>query len=88
MVFEHNPYNPVTATVFKRAPIDRGCKMIRPGLLESRFRQAGFEHTTHGYLLFVPESLYPLLGRLERALVRLPLGGQYFVAGRVSHRTT
>jgi hypothetical protein len=37
---------------------------------------------SHGYLLFVPERLEPLLGFLERALAWLPLGGQYFVAGR------
>ena len=29
-VFEHNPYNPVTKRIFERAPIDRGCHMIKP----------------------------------------------------------
>jgi SAM-dependent methyltransferase len=82
MVFEHNPYNPVTATIFKRAPIDRGCHMIRPSALRSRFHEAGFEHISHGYLLFIPEPLYPVFGFVEPALQWLPVGGQYFVAGR------
>jgi SAM-dependent methyltransferase len=82
MVFEHNPYNPVTARIFARAPVDRGCHMIAPGVLQSRFSAAGFDDLSHGYLLFVPEALYGILGFLEPALSWLPLGGQYFVAGR------
>lgn len=82
MVFEHNPYNPITARIFRRAPIDQGCEMIPPPALRRLFREAGFRDLTHGYLLFVPEPLYPLLGFVERALVKLPLGGQYFVSGR------
>ena len=82
MVFEHNPYNPVTARIFARAPIDQGCHMIKPSRLRSIFRSAGFDDLDQGYLLFVPEPLYATFGRLEPALSWLPLGGQYFVAGR------
>src|SRR5262245_41485383 len=82
MVFEHNPYNPITARIFARAPIDRGCHMIRPAALRSTFHAAGFDTVSQGYLLFVPERLEPVFGFLERALAWLPLGGQYFVAGR------
>lgn len=83
-VFEHNPYNPVTRTIFARAPIDRGCHMIPPPALRRTFAEAGLTAVRHGYLLFVPESLWPVLGFLEPALSRLPLGGQYFVSGRKS----
>jgi SAM-dependent methyltransferase len=82
MVFEHNPYNPVTARIFARAPIDQGCHMIRPTTLRARFRDAGFRDITHGYLLFIPQSLSGVLGFLEPGLQWLPLGGQYFVSGR------
>jgi SAM-dependent methyltransferase len=82
MVFEHNPYNPVTSRIFKRAPIDRGCEMIAPPTLRELFREAGFRDVTVGYLLFVPESLHRIFGVAERALSWLPLGGQYYVAGR------
>jgi SAM-dependent methyltransferase len=82
MVFEHNPYNPVTARIFARAPIDRGCHMIKPRTLRETFRAAGLNGIEQGYLLFVPESLNGLLGFVEPALAWLPLGGQYFVSGR------
>jgi SAM-dependent methyltransferase len=82
MVFEHNPYNPVTARIFARAPIDRGCHMIKPARLRATFRGAGLAELDQGYLLFVPESLYGLFGSIEPALAWLPLGGQYFVSGR------
>lgn len=87
MVFEHNPYNPVTRRIFRRAPVDQGCEMIAPGELGRMFRAAGFERLDHGYLLFVPEALHPWLGFLERWLSWLPLGGQYFVAGRNPRRS-
>lgn len=82
LVFEHNPYNPVTARIFARAPIDRGCHMIAPPALRGTFRSAGLQQIDQGYLLFVPEPLHPLLGAIEPALAWLPLGGQYFVSGR------
>ena len=82
MVFEHNPYNPVTARIFARAPIDRGCHMIKPAGLRQTFRDAGLERLDQGYLLFVPESLHRVFGAIEPALWWLPLGGQYFVSGR------
>jgi SAM-dependent methyltransferase len=83
MVFEHNPYNPVTARIFARAPIDRGCHMIKPAALRRTFMNAGFTGPVdQGYLLFVPESLHTMFGGIEPALSWLPLGGQYFVAGR------
>ncbi len=82
MIFEHNPYNPVAARIFARAPIDRGCHMITPAALRATFRAAGFDAVSQGYLLFVPERLEPVLGFLEPVLAWLPVGGQYFVAGR------
>lgn len=82
MIFEHNPYNPVTARIFNRAPIDRGCHMIAPRALRATFHDAGFPDVDQGYFLFVPEALDGVLGALEPALAWLPVGGQYFVAGR------
>jgi len=82
MIFEHNPYNPVTARIFARAPVDQGCHMIPPPRLREVFKDAQFDEVSQGYLLFVPEPLYPVFGMLERVMSWLPLGGQYFVAGR------
>lgn len=81
-VFEHNPFNPVTRKIFARAPVDRGCHMIRPVRLREVFREAGLEAVEQGYLLFLPEKLWRWFGGLEAALTWLPLGGQYFVSGQ------
>ena len=81
MVFEHNPYNPVTARIFARGVVDRGCHMIRPRDLRATFAAAGFETIEQAYLLFVPERLSRRFGFLEHALGWLPVGGQYLVAG-------
>jgi len=82
-VFEHNPLNPVTRRVFNRAPVDRGCRMIPRTRLRRLFHAAGLDDVRHGYLLFVPEPLERALGFLEPYLEWLPLGGQYYVSGRV-----
>ncbi len=81
-IFEHNPYNPVTQLVFNRAPIDRGCHMIAPRNLRALFQAAGFERVEQEYMLFFPQPVWKVTGRLEGALSWLPLGGQYFVTGR------
>jgi SAM-dependent methyltransferase len=86
MIFEHNPYNPVTAAIFSRAPIDRGCHMIKPKRLRAIFRESALTRLEQGFLLFVPEALYPYAGAAESALSWLPLGGQYFVSGRKPDR--
>jgi SAM-dependent methyltransferase len=82
-VFEHNPLNPVTRLVFTRAPVDRGCRMIPRRELAGLFREAGLRDVKHGYVMFVPQALDRPLGALERYLEWLPLGGQYFVSGRL-----
>ena len=80
-IFEHNPYNPVTKRIFARAPVDRGCHMIKPARLRALFREAGLQAVEQGYMLFLPEPLWKWFGFLEPALAWLPLGGQYFVSG-------
>lgn len=82
-VFEHNPYNPVTRRIFERAPVDQGCEMIRPVELSAAFREAGYQRLTRRFVLFLPEKVWRVAGRLEPALAWLPLGGQYFVSGQV-----
>jgi SAM-dependent methyltransferase len=82
LVFEHNPYNPVTKRIFERAPVDKGCHMIAPPRLRGLFQEAGLDTIEQEYLLFLPEVLWNWFGALERGLSWLPLGGQYMVSGR------
>ena len=79
-VFEHNPLNPITRRVFRRAPIDRGCEMIPRRQLEEVFVGAGLQRIRHGYVLFAPEAVDRRI-HIDPYLEWLPLGGQYYVCG-------
>ena len=83
-VFEHNPFNPVTRIIFRRALVDRGCRMLAPAYVRRLFEGSGLRAVTTGYMLFLPETLARWFGRVEDALRWLPFGGQYFVAGTKS----
>lgn len=77
VLFEHNPLNPLTRLAVARCEFDQGAELL--GLRGSRrlLRRAGVEPVEQGYFLFVPWRAR----RLERALSRVPLGAQYYVAG-------
>jgi SAM-dependent methyltransferase len=85
-VFEHNPFNPVTRVIFRRATVDRGCQMIYPSVLRRMFVDAGLVDVSVGYLLFMPERVAAVIGFVEDALRWLPLGGQYFLSATVPGR--
>ncbi|MCU1385408.1 MAG: Methyltransferase type 11 [Acidobacteria bacterium] len=81
-VFEHNPYNPVTQIVFRRAPVDRDCTMIPPARMRRMFAAAELSDVTTGYLLFTPQPVAARAPWVDATLRWLPLGGQYYVSGR------
>jgi SAM-dependent methyltransferase len=81
-VFEHNPHNPVTQIVFRRAEVDRGCTMIAPRHLRRLFEAAGVVDLATRFVLFLPQPVAERVPALEHAMRRVPVGGQYFVAGR------
>ena len=78
VVFEHNPYNPVTRKIVSECPYDEGVVLLRPGELRRLMEAAGFTVRRQGYSLFFPPKLKAFT-RLEPALAWLPLGGQYWV---------
>lgn len=81
IVFEHNPYNPVTQRIVSNCPYDADAVLLKPRELRTRFANAGFRDVQSGYCLFIPPSFKHLLF-LEPMLQFLPLGGQYFVHAR------
>lgn len=83
IIFEHNPYNPVTRKIVNTCPYDRDAKLLAPSKLKKLLLEAGFSVQRSAYCLFVPPSFSALLP-IESRLGWLPLGGQYWVkAGRV-----
>ena len=78
VVFEHNPYNPVTRRIVSQCPYDEGVVLLTPSELRARLAAEAFAVRRSGYSLFFPPRFKALAG-LEPQLAWLPLGGQYWV---------
>jgi len=82
VVFEHNPYNPVTRHLVNTCPFDHDAVLLRPKELKVLFKKAGVQNISLEYTLFFPAFL-KRLRFLEKYLHFLPLGGQYVVSGNL-----
>jgi SAM-dependent methyltransferase len=80
VIFEHNPANPVTRWIVRRAPIDSNAVLLWPRTCTRLLRHAGAARCRTAYLLFFPPRFRPLW-RVERFLEWLPLGGAYVTVG-------
>lgn len=78
VIFEHNPYNPVTQRMVSTCPFDKGVKLLTKSSLQKMMITSGLQVTQKGYTLFFPEPL-KFFRPLEQKLQWCPLGGQYFV---------
>lgn len=81
VLFEHNPLNPLTRLAVERCEFDEGVVLLGPREVVRRAHAAGLVPVERRYILFFPWDA-PLLRGAERALRRLPLGAQYYVAAR------
>jgi len=81
VLFEHNPWNPLTRHAVATCPFDRNAVLISAPEMRRRFRAAGFTDVDLRWTLFFPAMLAPLRP-LERALGWLPLGAQYRLVAR------
>lgn len=81
MVFEHNPWNPLTARTVKACPFDEHASLLAANELRRLAVSAGWTDCRVAYRLFFPDVL-DRLRPLERFLAHVPLGAQYYVAAR------
>jgi SAM-dependent methyltransferase len=81
ILFEHNPFNPLTRHAVHTCPFDADARLITARAMKRRFREAGFSQVTASYRIFFPGWLRRLRP-LERWLTWCPLGAQYRVVGR------
>jgi len=80
VIFEHNPFNPITRRLVSTCEFDVGSELISTQELINQFNKAGhpLEIAKKGYCLFFPPAL-KALSFCERYMRKLPFGGQYFV---------
>jgi SAM-dependent methyltransferase len=81
IVFEHNPFNPVTRRIVDNCPYDADAVLLRPSELAAHLAAAGLEIAGKGFILFVPPRLGALT-KMDRLFGWLPLGGQYWIRAR------
>ena len=74
VLFELNPYNPLTQRTFRRCPIDKNRTMLSPGYAKKILSTAGSVKTK--YYCFFP-AFFKKLRVVEKYLTWLPLGALY-----------
>lgn len=79
VVFEHNPRNPLTLRVVRGCEFDEDAVLLRRRAEADLMRQAGLRVVEDRFIGFFPFGARTL-APVERALGRLPLGAQYYVA--------
>lgn len=81
VIFEHNPYNPVTRRAVDTCPFDDDAILLPPGEIRSRLRAAGYGSIEQRFIVFFPRIL-SWFRPLEPAFGFLPVGAQTMTTGR------
>ena len=79
MVFEHNPFNPLTRLAVARCEFDDDAILLRRRALRDLLASAGLRPRESRYVVFFPRG-GTRVETAERWLGRVPLGAQYYVA--------
>jgi len=80
VVFEHNPYNPLTRRAVAKCEFDGDAILLSPGELTALFRAAGYTRVQRRFIVFFPKFLAPLRPA-EPYMGWLPAGAQMMVSG-------
>jgi len=80
IIFEHNPYNPLTRNTVNNCVFDENAVLIPARNLVQYFETAGFASIRKCYRIFFPH-IVSALRVLEPYLGKVPLGAQYYVVG-------
>jgi SAM-dependent methyltransferase len=78
VVFEHNPYNPLTRYMVNTCEFDENAELLTKKELIKLFVKEGFILSKSSYSLFFPPKLSGL-NFMEKFIWWFPLGGQYYL---------
>jgi SAM-dependent methyltransferase len=81
VVFEHNPFNPLTRWAVATCPFDDDAQLLGPWEARALLRRCGLAQVTLRFIVFLPGFLSALRW-LEPHLGRVPLGAQVMLVGR------
>lgn len=80
VVYEHNPFNPLTVHAVNTCPLDANAVLINAPMMRSYLVKSGFKNIRVEYKLFFPNFLRGLR-KIEKYLTWLPMGAQYRISG-------
>lgn len=80
MVFEHNPFNPVTRRVVNNCEFDANAVLLKSAKTRSLLVDAELTNVRTQHILSVPAHNRFLRG-IDRCFAKLPLGAQYMAWG-------
>jgi SAM-dependent methyltransferase len=81
VIFEHNPFNPLTRLAVSRCPFDYDCRLLRRDATVRLFAENGLVPTTSRHIIYFPWR-GQLFANLDRLLGEVPLGAQYLAAAQ------
>jgi ubiquinone/menaquinone biosynthesis C-methylase UbiE len=79
VIFEHNPFNPLTRLAVSRCEFDKGVVLLTRRAVGRLFQVAGMRVIDSRYILFTTSDR---LRSVDRVFSWLPLGAQHYVAAR------
>lgn len=79
VVFEHNPYNPLTRYIVRTCEVDMDARLVPSRWIRHVMAQAGLRLPRNKFIIFFPKWL-SFLRSLEGFFGWLPLGTQYMVS--------
>ncbi len=82
VVFEHNPWNPLTLHAVNTCPFDENAVLMSAPTLQKRMNQAGFSEVEAAFRIFFPRILR-CFRPLEKWMTKVPLGAQYYVVSTI-----
>jgi SAM-dependent methyltransferase len=80
VIWEHNPFNPLTRVLVKVCPFDADARLLRVKTARRLFEANAFGYLRHRHVnVFPPGWLrWGILAAVERKLATLPIGAQYW----------
>ena len=84
LIWEHNPWNPVTRYLVKICPFDEGVKLVRAPWLIHVLQTSGLKIHQFEFVNVIPPSMHKKAGLrwIETFFNRVPIGAQYrLIAG-------
>lgn len=81
VLFEHNPYNPLTKLAVSKCEFDKGAVLLKKGTLKKIFLTVGFKFVNGSYIVFFPFR-YNFFRIIEKGFSWLFLGAQYYIINR------